>query len=79
MANDSLQVADGVLVIDQMSNEVVAQRLDISSRVGGIQPGITINFHNSWLSHVTSWNFDEYFCSPIALSYILPPKTQEDL
>ena len=33
MANDSLQVvADGVLVIDQMSNEVVAQRLDISSR-----------------------------------------------
>ena len=31
MANDSLQVADGVLVIDQMSNEVVL-RLDISSR-----------------------------------------------
>ena len=32
MANDSLQVADGVLVIDQMSNEVVPLRLDISSR-----------------------------------------------
>ena len=31
MANDSLQVADGVLVIDQMSNEVVPLRLDISS------------------------------------------------
>ena len=25
----------------------------------GIQLRITINFHNSWLSHVTRWNFDE--------------------
>lgn len=28
---DRLEVADGVLVIDQMSNEVVPLRLDISS------------------------------------------------
>jgi hypothetical protein len=32
---------------------------DISGCCCGIQHRITINFHNSWLSHVTRWNFDE--------------------
>ena len=43
----------------------------------GIQLRITINFHNSWLSHVTRWNFDEkcnfFFTLEICSSSILAP------
>ena len=48
----------------------------------GIQLRITINFHNSWLSHVTRWNFDEkcnffllYIAEKSALLLFLPQAT----